>query len=160
MKISNAGLAMIKRFESLELRAYPDPGTGGKPWTIGWGTTIYPDGTPVAPGDSCTQAQAAEYLRHNVAKFEQAVERNITRPLTQNQFDALVSLCYNIGAQNFKTSALARYCNTGNFELAAEQFLRWNRAAGKVLKGLTKRRQAEMELFKRTTIAGTETKGV
>lgn len=159
MKTSAAGIALIKEFEGLELKAYPDPGSGGDPWTIGIGTTVYPNGTKVQPGDVCTEAQAEDYLRHDLAKFEAAVVRLTRGKATQGQFDALVSFCYNVGAdedsdtiaEGLGDSTLLRKHNAGDYDGAALEFAKWNKAAGKVLRGLTKRRAAEAALYRSGT---------
>lgn len=147
MKISKNGIAVIEYFESLQLKAYPDPATGGKPYTIGFGTTVYPSGEPVRPGDVCTKEQAENYLQNDVAKFEKAVSDAVHIPLNQGQFDALVSFTYNLGEGNLKSSTLLKMVNAGNFAGAAEQFKRWNKANGKTMRGLTRRRAAEQCLF-------------
>lgn len=147
---SDAGIQLIKRFEGLELRAYPDPGTGGKPWTIGIGTTVYPSGQAVKPGDVITEAQAEEYLRHDLARFEAAV-REHAPATTQAQFDALVSFAYNVGEGALAKSTLLKKHNAGDYDGAAREFGRWNRAAGKVLAGLTRRRAAEAQLYRAGT---------
>lgn len=142
------GIALLNRFEGLRLQAYPDPGTGGKPWTIGIGTTVYPDGRGVKAGDTITEAQAEEYLRHDLARFEAAVNKLTGGVTTQPQFDALVSFAYNVGEEALRTSTLLRLHNEGNYSAAAGQFARWNKAAGHVLPGLTKRRAAEAALYR------------
>ena len=142
-----AGLSLIRQAEGLRLRAYPDPGTGGKPFTIGIGTTVYPDGRPVQRGDTCTPQQADEFLAHDLQGFERDVAAMVTVPLTSNQFAALVSLAYNVGTPALRSSTLLRLLNAGNYSGAANQFLQWNRAAGRVLPGLTTRRRAERDLF-------------
>ena len=144
MKISANGLAIIKHFESLELKAYPDPGTGGAPWTIGYGHT----GADVRPETVWTGKQADLALAADVAKFEKGVNAICNILLNQNQFDALVSFAYNVGLGNLQTSTLMKLVNTRDFEGAAAQFLRWTRAGGNVLKGLVRRRTAESLLFK------------
>lgn len=147
MKTSEKGIALIKEFESLELSAYPDPGTGGEPYTIGWGTTVYPSGDEVMLGDTITKEEAEEYLMQDLRRFEIAVDANVQAPLNQNQFDALVSFVYNVGEANFESSTLLRRLNEKKYEAAAEQFTRWVYAGGRKLKGLIRRRQAEKELF-------------
>ncbi|OCJ30593.1 lysozyme [Serratia sp. 14-2641] len=142
MQISNKGISLIKGFEKLELKAYPDPGTGGKPWTIGWGHT-----KGVKPGDQITQAQAEAFLREDLAVFEAAVSSAIKRSMTQNQFDAMVSLAFNIGGASFASSTLVKKFNAGDVQGAADQFPRWKNANGKEMKGLVRRRAAERELF-------------
>lgn len=142
MQISNKGVSLIKGFEKLELRAYPDPGTGGKPWTVGWGHT-----KGVKPGDQITQAQAEAFLAEDLAVFELTVNSAVKVPVTQNQFDAMVSLAFNIGGGNFAGSTLVKRFNAGDVQGAADQFPRWKNANGKEMKGLVRRRAAERELF-------------
>ncbi|CAI2407367.1 Phage-related lysozyme (muraminidase) [Serratia liquefaciens] len=142
MRTSNKGRNFIKGFESLELVAYPDPGTGGKPWTIGWGHT-----KGGKQGDRITQEQAEQFLSDDLAVFELTVSSAIKRPMTQNQFDAMVSLAFNIGGPNFAQSTLVKNFNTGDVQGAADQFPRWKFSAGKVMPGLVKRRAAEREMF-------------
>lgn len=142
MQTSNKGASLIKGFERLELKAYPDPGTGGKPWTIGWGHT-----KGVKPGDQITQAQAEAFLAEDLAVFESAVNSAIKRLMTQSQFDAMVSLAFNIGGVAFTGSTLVAKFNAGDIQGAADQFPRWKNASGKEMKGLVRRRAAERELF-------------
>lgn len=142
MKTSAKGLALIKSFEGCRLVAYPDPATGGDPWTIGYGTT---DG--VRPGMTITQQEAENLLRKDLDKFEKGVAELVKVDITQSMFDALVSFSYNVGLANLKSSTLLRMVNARDFQGAAQQFVRWNRAAGKVMNGLTRRRLAESDLF-------------
>lgn len=142
MKISDEGLDFIASHEGLLLKAYPDPATGGEPWTIGVGHT-----GGVKLGDTCTHEQAMAWLREDVETAERCVNASVKVPIAQSQFDALVSLVFNIGCGNFGKSTLLRKLNDGDDAGAAEEFLRWNRAAGKVMAGLTTRRTDEMELF-------------
>ena len=141
--INAAGLALLKEFEGCKLTAYPDPATGGDPWTIGYGST----GPHVKRGVTITQAEAERLLLADLDRFEQAVTRYVTVPLTQNQFDALVSFTYNCGQGSLQTSTLLRKLNAGDYAGAQGQFARWNRAGGKEMAGLTRRRAAEAELF-------------
>lgn len=149
MKISQSGVDLIKKFEGCNLTAYPDPGTGGEPYTIAYGWTQPVDGRPVAPGMQISQATADRLLRCGVVQFEQTINRLVRVPLNQNQFDALASLCYNIGTRAFSTSTLLRLLNQGDYAGAAQQFLSWRYAGGKVLAGLVTRRTAEKALFLR-----------
>lgn len=142
MKLSQRGIDLIKQFEGYSSKAYPDPATGGAPWTIGYGTT-----KGVKPGMVITAEQAEKMLRDDVAKFESGVSSLITAPTTQGQFDAMVSLAYNIGLGNFGKSTLLKKHNARCYTCAADQFRVWNRAAGKVMNGLTKRRAAEREVY-------------
>ncbi|WP_336021457.1 lysozyme, partial [Acinetobacter pittii] len=141
---SDVGVDLITGFEGTRFKAYDD---GVGVWTIGTGTTVYPNGVKVKKGDTCTAEQAKTYFKHDLAKFEKAVNESVTVPLTQNQFDALVSLTYNIGSGAFKSSNLLKLLNKGDYQGAADQLLRWNKAKGKVLNGLVRRREAERTLF-------------
>ena len=147
METSNNGVILIKSFESLSLKAYPDPKTGGKPYTIGWGTTTYPSGMPVKLTDVCTAAQADAYLKHDISRFEADVKKAVKVPLSQCQFDALVSFFYNLGYSKVKDSTLLKMLNAGNYVGAADQFLRWVSPGSSVEKGLRRRRGAERRLF-------------
>lgn len=142
MKLSQRGIGLIKQFEGYSSKAYPDPSTGGAPWTIGYGTT-----KGVKPGMIITAEQAEKMLRDDVAKFESGVSSLITAPTTQGQFDAMVSLAYNIGLGNFGKSTLLKKHNARCYTCAADQFRVWNRANGKVMNGLTKRRAAERQVY-------------
>ena len=142
MKISDAGIALIKSFEGLRLEAYPDPATGGDPWTIGYGHT-----GEVRPGMVITEAEAEQLLRQDIVQFEMCVNRLLQVTVTQGQFDALVSFAFNLGCANLRKSTLMRKLNAGDAEGAAAEFLVWNRAAGRVMAGLTRRREAERDLF-------------
>jgi lysozyme len=147
MNITPAGISLVKSFEGLRLTAYPDPGSGGDPWTIGHGTTIYPSGDEVKRGDKITAEQAEEYLRHDLRKFERAVSRMVLEPVNEAQFSALVSLAYNIGEGALARSTLLRKLNAGDIFGAADEFLRWTYASGKQLPGLRRRREAERAMF-------------
>lgn len=147
MKPSPLCYDLIKSFEGLVLHAYPDPGSGNEPWTIGYGTTIYPDGNKVKKGDTATKEQAEAWLRFDVDRFAAKVYA-CTGDLQPRQFDALVSFAYNVGIGNLEKSTLLRKvkANPNDPSIAAE-FLKWNKAAGKVMAGLTKRRAKEAEVY-------------
>lgn len=147
MQISDKGTALIKEFEGCSLTAYPDPGTGGAPWTIGFGWTQPVDGKPVRPGMTIDKATAERLLKTGLVSYENDVSRLVKVSLTQGQFDALVSFTYNLGSRSLSTSTLLRKLNAGDYAGAADEFLRWNKAGGKVLNGLTRRREAERSLF-------------
>ena len=139
-QVAAAGLAIIKDFEKYRGEAYlPTP---KDVWTIGWGHT-----RNVEEGDTCTVEQAEEWLRADCYDAERAVNRLVHVELTQNQFDALTSLVFNIGSTNFATSTIRKLLNVQDFAAAAEQFPRWNKQKGKVLNGLTRRRKIERALF-------------
>lgn len=147
MQTSPEGIALIKGFESCRLTAYPDPGTGGAPWTIGYGWTLPVDGKPIKPGMKIDQATADRLLKTGLVSYENDVQKLVKVKLTQNQFDALVSFAYNVGSRALSTSTLLKKLNAGDIKGAADEFLRWNKAGGKVLNGLTRRREAERALF-------------
>ena len=130
---------MLKSFEGLRLRAYQD---SVGVWTIGYGTT-----SGVRPGQVITEAQAEAFLKRDLDRFEAAVEDLVTVPLNDDQFSALVSFVYNVGEGALASSTLLRLLNRRDYQGAAEQFLRWNKAGGAELAGLTRRRRAERALF-------------
>ncbi|PHM56708.1 lysozyme [Xenorhabdus sp. KK7.4] len=142
MEISNKGLECIKQYEGLKLKAYPDPATGGTPWTIGYGHTKY-----VKPGQVITEQQAEAFLHDDLQPIYLTLESAVKVSLTQGQFDALCSFIFNCGAGNFARSTLLKKLNTGDYQGAADEFQRWNKAAGKVMNGLTKRRASERQVF-------------
>lgn len=140
MKTSTNGVNLIQQFEGLRLQAYQD---SVGIWTIGYGHT----GADVKPGLKISQDQATSLLEKDLARFEAGVNKLVSVPLTQNQFDALVSFSYNLGIGSLQSSTLLKLLNAKNYQGAAEQFPRWNKAGGDVLAGLTKRRLAEQGLF-------------
>ena len=144
MKTSQSGISLIKGFEGKRLNAYYD---GVGVWTIGFGTIKYPNGVWVKKGDTCTEAQAESYLKNDLVKFENAINRLVKVPLNQNQFDALSSFTYNLGETNLSSSTLLKKLNAKDYAGTADQFPRWNKAGGKVMNGLTRRREAELILF-------------
>jgi len=149
MRTGKAGIELIQAFDGCgklrpdgKYQAYPDPGTGGAPWTIGWGTT----GPDIKPGLVWTRAQCDARFVNELRFYEQDVMRAIgDRPTTQAQFDALVSFHYNTGAIGRAT--LTRKHRAGDYAGAAREFLRWNKAGGRVMRGLTRRREAEAKLY-------------
>lgn len=146
MRASLEGINLIKSYESLKLKAYlPTP---NDVWTIGYGTTVI-NGRPVHEGMEITKHQANLYFVEDLTKFERVVNKYVKVKLTQNQFDALVSFVYNIGEGNFRRSTLLRKLNDEDYVGAKEEFKRWNKQAGKVLRGLTRRRESEAKLFGR-----------
>lgn len=150
-RIGPKGRALIKEFEGChKLRpdgrfsAYPDPASGGDPWTIGWGST----GPDITPGTVWTQEQCDARFDVDVQKFAAKVSELIGDiPTTPGQFGALVSFAYNVGAGNLASSTLLRKHKAGNHMGAAAEFAKWNRAAGRVMAGLTRRRAAERVLY-------------
>jgi lysozyme len=153
-RIGPDGVALIKRFEGCHrvrpdgrIEAYPDPGPTGLPVTIGWGTTRI-DGRPITLGTTITQARADELLEKDLEKYADEVNRALgNTPTSQQQFDALVSFHYNTGAIGRAT--LTKKHVAGDFVGALGEFKKWNKAGGKVMKGLTNRRAAEAELYGR-----------
>lgn len=152
MRTSAEGIALLHHYESCRLAAYPDPGSvDGHPWTIGWGHT----GKEVKRGLVWTQAQADAAFVQDLAATEAGVQRLVKVPLSQGQFDALVSFAYNVGldenrngkAEGLGESTLLRKLNAKDYAGAAEQFLVWNKNDGVVMYGLTRRRTAERALF-------------
>lgn len=136
-------LRLIKRWEGCRLTAYPDPATGGDPWTIGWGST----GKGIGPGVQWTLEQADDRLARDVERFMSGVIRLLRVKPEPNELGAMTSLAYNIGLGNFRSSTLLRKFNAGDKASAAAEFGKWNRAAGKVMKGLTNRRADERQVF-------------
>ena len=147
MQVSDAGIELIKSFEGFRANAYPDPKSGGDPWTVGYGTTKFPSGRPVKKGDYVTPAQAEMYLREDVKKFASSVDALVTVPLKQCQYDALVSFVYNLGATNFRKSTLLKKLNAKDYKGAADEFLRWVSPGSSVEAGLRRRRTAERTMF-------------
>ncbi len=139
MTISQAGIDFIKGYEALRLQAYDD---GVGVWTIGYGHT-----RGVKKGDKITAAQAEQYFRDDLGPFEKAINDAVTVPLQQAQYDALVSFTFNVGAGTFKSSTLLRLLNEGDYIGAANEFLKWDKAGGKVMAGLTRRRKDEYNRF-------------
>ena len=138
-QINSSGLRLIKSFEGLRLKAYQD--VVGV-WTIGYGST-----RGVKSGMVITEAEAERLLREDVHRFEQAVNSAVKVPINDNQFSALVSFSYNVGAEALRISTLLKLLNQRDYSGAANQFPRWNKAGGRVLAGLTRRRNAERALF-------------
>ncbi|ESQ74703.1 lysozyme [Asticcacaulis sp. AC402] len=146
MKTSANGLDLIATFEGFRVNPYM-PTPRDVP-TVGYGTTVYPNGKAVKLSDGpVTKARAMEYLASDVARVEDTIHELVDVPLTQGQFDALVSFVYNVGEHAFEESTLLRRILAGNYAAAAEQFARWNKQKGVVLKGLVRRREAERTLF-------------
>ena len=145
MKLSANGFKLLGELEGIVLRPYRD--SVGIP-TIGIGSTYYEDGTKVKMSDKAITKERAIQLAKNVVKsFEAQVNKAILPTMVQNQFDAMVLLCYNIGESGFARSSVVRNFNAGNLQKAADSFLLWNKAGGKVVRGLVNRRNIERTLF-------------
>lgn len=145
MIINQATVDLVKRFEGLRLEAYQD---SVGVWTIGYGTTAMA-GLGITPraGMKITEQEAEEYLRRGLEKFADEIRPYIKAPINENQFGAFLSLAYNIGPDAFRKSSALRFFNAGETFKAGESILWWNKAKGKTLKGLVRRREAELKLF-------------
>lgn len=140
LSCSPRGRSLIQKFTGLRLTAYQDP---GGVWTIGYGHT----GPDVTEGRTITQPEADQLLINDLVRFNNGVNALVTIRINQNQFDALVSFSYQLGLGSLQQSTLIRLLNSGNYQAAADQFPRWDRAGGKETAGLLARRNAERELF-------------
>jgi GH24 family phage-related lysozyme (muramidase) len=151
MQPSQACTKLIQEFEGCAKKqpngafcAYPDPGSGGDPWTIGWGST----GPDIKKGVVWTQKQCDDRFAQHLGQFAAKVSKILgSTPTTQHQFDAMVSFAYNVGPANLSASTLLKKHKAGDYKGAAAEFAKWNKAAGKVLPGLTRRRAAEAALY-------------
>jgi lysozyme len=145
-KTSEKGINLIKKYEGFSAKPYLCP---AKIPTIGYGATFYPNGKKVTMSDKqITEVEATELLKNMLTRFEQYVDSFCIDTLTQNQFDALVSFCYNVGPTNLKNSTLLKKVNNNpNDETINDEFMKWTRGGGKVLKGLVTRRKSESELY-------------
>ena len=135
-----------KRLRGGECEAYPDPGTGGHPWTIGWGST----GPGIGPGVIWTEQRAQDALDKHLLYFATGLLKLSPRLVnaTDARIAALISFCYNCGLGNYRISTLKKRVDAGDWVGASTEILKWNKAAGRVMKGLTRRRQAESALLK------------
>lgn len=140
MRVSEDGLALLRRFEGLRLKAYQDQ---GGVWTVGYGAT----GPGIQQGTEWSEAQAEEQLQHRCEAISSILSGCVKPMLAQHQFDALVSFCYNVGQGAFRGSTLLRKLNQRDFPGAADEFLRWDKVHGVPTPGLAKRRAAERDLF-------------
>ena len=139
MEISQEGLSLIKKFEGCKLQSYK---CAAGVWTIGYGST-----NGIEEGMEISQERADMLLLEDVEVFEKAVNELVEVPLEQNQFDSLISWTFNLGPTNLKNSTLLKVLNNKNFDEVPTQIKRWNKAGGKVLQGLIRRREAEALLF-------------
>lgn len=142
-KTSEVGKNLIKEFEGFRAKAYLCP---AGVWTVGYGTTRI-NGHKVSESTQITTEEADVFLEQDLKVFEDAINKHVDVELTQNQFDALVAFVYNVGIGNFQSSTLLKKLNSGDYEGASQQLLRWDKAKGKKLAGLTRRRKAEQKLF-------------
>jgi len=139
MNISQEGLSLIKKFEGCELEAYK---CAAGVWTIGYGST-----KGIKEGDTVSQEEADKLLLHEMEEYEGYINDMVNVDLEQNQFDAMVSWVFNLGPANLKASTLLKVLNAKDYEGVPAQIKRWNKAGGKVLQGLIRRREAESLLF-------------
>ena len=145
MTLNQKGKALIAKYEGCELEAYLCP---SNVWTIGYGNTRYEDNSEVEEGDKITKERALQLFDNILVKFVDGVSKLVTKPLTDNQFSALVSFAFNCGLGNLKSSTLLRKVNVNPKDTTiATEFGKWNKSNGKVLNGLTKRRKAESDLY-------------
>ena len=145
MQVNAEGYALIKKFEGCKLKAYRCP---ANVLTIGYGNTFYENGDKVKEGDVITQQRAEELAKFIIDQFAVSITPFIKQPLTENQFSACVSLAYNIGTGNFKKSSVFKKLNINpNDSTIADSFRLWNKGGGVVLKGLVRRREAEIQLY-------------
>lgn len=146
MKLNEKGIALMHQFEGLKLEAYLCP---AKVWTIGYGNTYYEDGTKVKQGDKITK-ERAEQLFTNITeeKFCKPLRTLIKSKVNDNQFSALVCFAYNLGTGAISKSTLLKKVNVNPNDITiSAEFMKWNKAGGKVLNGLTRRREAESKLY-------------
>lgn len=148
-RVNKESLDLIKSFEGLENKAYKD---AVGVWTIGYGHTAMAGPPTPKAGMVITNAEAEELLLKDLKKYEAPVIRLVKVPINDNQYGALVSFTYNLGEGNFSKSTLLKKVNAKDFVGAAKEFAKWDKAGGKVLKGLTRRRAAEAALFLKTSV--------
>ena len=146
---------LVERFEGMArmvpggVQAYPDPGTGGKPWTIGVGSTTDENGKPIAPGTVWPIERARKRFKAHLAEFGEGVDKLLAgKPATAAQKAALTSLAYNIGLGALARSTVLRLHRAGDYAGATKAFAMWNKAGGRVMAGLTRRRAAEADLYR------------
>lgn len=150
MKLNKKGIDLMHQFEGLQLEAYLCPASK---WTIGYGNTYYENGKPVKQGDKITEERADQLFLMIVEDFAKAVRGLLKTTLNENQFSALVCFAYNVGVANLKGSTLLKKVNINKDDKTIrEEFLKWDKVAGKVMAGLTKRRKAEVDLYYDTQI--------
>lgn len=141
-------IALLEFYEGFKANAYPDPATHSTPYTLGFGTTIKPDGTRVKLGDTCTRQEAETWAINDLNKLEAKLQYLIHKPLSDNELGALCSFCYNEGFGNFLSSTLLKKININPTDPSIRQeLIKWDIAAGKEMNGLLLRRKAEGDLY-------------
>lgn len=157
MRTTEEGIKLIKKWEGFRSEAYLD---AVNVWTIGYGTTDKANvGITPVKGMKITESQADTYLRLYVAREEQKILNLVKVPLNDNQLSALSSFVYNLGIGNFQSSTLLKKLNAGDYKGASSEFPKWNKAGGKVLKGLVARRAEERAMFDTPATQVAKTKG-
>jgi len=145
MKLNEKGTVLLHHFEGLKLKAYKCP---ADVWTIGYGNTFYEDGSKVKQGETVTKERANQLFDSVAVSFAKQITGSIKASLNENQFSSLVSFAYNVGVANFKKSTLLKKINLDkNDPSIFSEFLKWDKSLGKVLRGLTLRREAEANLY-------------
>lgn len=142
MTINAETIALVKEYEGLVLKAYPDPGSGGIPWTIGYGHT-----RGVKKGDVITQAQAEAFLKADLEDTVNTIKRYVKVPLNDNQYGAIASFIFNVGEGTFAKSSVLKYINAGKLDSVPGRLALYRTASGKVMTGLVRRRAAEGNLW-------------
>lgn len=146
--VNSDTIALLEYYEGFRTNAYPDPATHSTPFTIGYGSTVYPNGTRVKLGDICTQGQAQIWAINDLNNLEKKLQSLIHKPLSDNELGALCSFCYNEGYGNFLSSTLLKKININPTDPTIRQeFQKWDEAAGHVMDGLLARRNAEANLY-------------
>lgn len=145
MKISANGINLIKEFEGVRLKSYKCP---AGVYTIGVGHTSAAGPPQVKAGMTITQAQANKILANDLGQYEDAINNSVKVPLTQNQFDALVSFVFNVGIGAFQKSTLLKKLNAGQYDAVPGELMKWTKGGGKELPGLVRRRRAEAALWR------------
>lgn len=145
MNISAAGINLIKEFEGVRLKSYKCP---AGVWTLGVGHTSAAGPPEVKPGMTITEAEALKILRNDLKKFEASIDSMVRVPLKQNQYDALCSFIFNVGAGAFQKSTLLKKLNAGDYAAVPQELMKWTKAGGKELPGLVRRRRAEAALWR------------
>lgn len=147
MRMNDKGLALLKKYEGYRGKAYR---CAAGVWTIGYGHTSMAGEPKVVPGMTITESEGEEILKNDLVKYERAVVKALGSHISKinsNQFSALVSLCYNIGPGAIQRASVIRYIKEGRVTEAADRILSWNKAGGRVLRGLVRRREEERELY-------------
>lgn len=148
MQANQDTINLVEHYEGLKLSAYPDPATKAEPYTIGYGTTVYPNGNRVKLGDKITATQAVLYFINDINQRIDRISKHLTVQLNSNQLGALASFDYNEGDGNLFNSTLLKKVNNNPHDSSIyQEFIKWDMAAGHVMDGLLQRRNAEYQLY-------------